>query len=119
MGLDALRGRSRDSFLPGSRHVSRVENGIVMNDHYTVRRPMDVELDRLGAQLDGSRECRNRVLGQRVMRSAVGDSEWGAALDQVFLGGAGREKAEPIKRGGPGQSALTLALPARLPNQPE
>lgn len=119
MSFDLLSGTRSDAKATASRHASRVENGIVMHHHYPVRRCMDVKLNRFGAELDGSHECRNRVLGQRVVRSAVGDSDWGAALDQVFLGGAGREKAEPIERGGPGQSALTLALPARLPNQPE
>jgi hypothetical protein len=36
----------------------------------------------------------------------------------VFLGRAGPE-AEPIEAAEPGQSALTFALPARLPKQPE
>jgi hypothetical protein len=50
---------------------------------------VDVELDAVRTQLDGPLECRERILGMRLVRAAVGDSfgriaTW--AYGQAFLG---------------------------------
>ncbi len=96
MRFDLLTRSIRDNDSSAARHISRVENGIVMNDHYPVRGPVDIELDCLGAQLDSPFERRNRVFGQGVVCPAVGDRDgaWVGArgLGQGFLGGSGRKR---------------------------
>jgi hypothetical protein len=59
----------------------------VVNDNNAVVGGVDVELDRLGAQLDGAQESRDGVLGQGLMRPPMRDllgrasPRWGV---QVF-----------------------------------
>lgn len=89
MGFDLLGGRIRDTKAPTSRHTSRVEEKIVMNHYDAVGRAVDIKLDRLGTELDGPSEGRNRVFGQGVVCPPVGDADRSAArvLGQGFLGG--------------------------------
>lgn len=95
MRLDLLTRSIRDGDSSASRHISRVEDGIVMNDHYPVRGPVDIELDCLGAELDGPNERRNRVFGQGVVCPPMGDCDRAGVgagrLGQGFLGGSGRK----------------------------
>lgn len=60
----------------GSRHISRVEHGIVMNDYNPVTARVHVELHRLRSELDRPFERLDAVFRCRVMGAAVGDSEW-------------------------------------------
>jgi len=55
------------------RQIGSIYNWIVVNDESTVAGPVDIQLDCLGTQLDGAQECRDRVLGQRLMGSPVRD----------------------------------------------
>jgi len=125
MGFDLSTGRIRDSHPGTARHISRIEDRIVMNHHHPVRGPVNVQLDRPGAQLDGPLEGGNRVFGQAIMRPAMRDGDRVAGktradgLIQGFLGRIGAEKAEPMNCGGWGQSALTPLGSARLPNEAE
>lgn len=128
MVSDFLSRAGRDQSPATSRHISRVEDGIVMNYDDPIRRSVDIELDCLGAQLDRPVERRNGVLRQSVVRPAVRDRERagatgvagvaGATLDQVSLRDFGWNRAEPINRGERGQSVLTAGPQVRLPIEP-
>jgi hypothetical protein len=69
------------------REAGRVDNRVVVNDDNSVVGGMDVELDRLGTQLQGAEESGNGVLGQGLMRPPMrdlfgqGSPTWGV---QVF-----------------------------------
>jgi hypothetical protein len=60
--------------------IAGVYDRIVMNDDHTVVGGVDIELDRVGAQLDRPQERRNGVFGQGLVRSPMGDSFRGASL---------------------------------------
>jgi len=44
-----------------------------MDDYRAIDRTVDVELDRVGPQLDCAQECGDRVLGERLVRTPVGN----------------------------------------------
>lgn len=124
---DFLCGAGRDQSPATARHISRVEDRIVMNNDDPIRSSVDIQLDCLRAELYRPVERRNGVLGQNVMRPAVRDRERagvtgaagaGGALDQVYLRGFGWNRAERINRGERGQSALTAGPQLRLPIEP-
>jgi len=120
MRSDLLGSAGCNPSPSASRHISRVEDGIVMNYDYPIRRSVDIELDCLRPQLDRPLERRNGVFGQGVVRAAVGDREGTGrpAVDQVLLWGFGWERAEPADSCERGKSALTAGVPVRLPNEP-
>ena len=55
------------------REIRRVYDGIVMNDHKPIIGGMDIQLDGVGAELDGAQECRDGVFREGLVRSPVGD----------------------------------------------
>lgn len=69
------------------RESGRIDNRVVVNDNNSVVGGVDVELDRLGTQLQGAQKSGNGVLGQGLMRSSMrdlfgqGSPSWGV---QVF-----------------------------------
>jgi len=69
-----------DGDASGLRHISRMEDRIVMNHNYSIARRMHVELDSLGAQLERALKGRNRVFGKRFVRATVRDPERAAAF---------------------------------------
>jgi len=56
------------------RETRRVYDRIVMNDDKPIIRGMDIQLDGVGAELDGAQECRDGVFRDGLVRSPVGDS---------------------------------------------
>jgi hypothetical protein len=69
------------------RHAFRVENGIVMNNHYAIAGRVHIQLDGLSPQVEGPLERRYAVFGQGVVGAAVGNSEWcGTAVGQLNSG---------------------------------
>jgi hypothetical protein len=67
-----LRGRQLSDGT--GRESGRIYDRVVVDDDGSVFGGVDVELDRIRAQLDGANESRNRILGQRLMSTTVGDS---------------------------------------------
>ena len=60
-----------------------------MDNYRTVLCAVDVQLDRVSAQVDRAKERRNRVLGKRLVCSPVRDPLWRmlpARRRQAFLG---------------------------------
>jgi hypothetical protein len=53
--------------------VGRVDEGIVVNDHLSVRGGVHVQLDRIGAELDRPHESGDRILRERLVGAAMGD----------------------------------------------
>ena len=67
--------------------VGRVDDGIVVNDHFSVRSGVHVELDCVGAKLDRTHEGGDRILRERLVGAAMGDLLWrlsGAGRAQLF-----------------------------------
>jgi hypothetical protein len=96
----------------------------VVYNHYPILRRVHVELDRIGAGLDGLLECRNRVLGLRFVRTTMGDlfGRPAPTLRQELLGVLVLGTMSAKHRGGrlAGQSALealTGAGSERLPDE--
>lgn len=58
-----------------------------MDENNSVRGRVYIELDAVGAQIDGAQEGGNGVLGEAVVvRPSVGDNKWGVTLlGQVSL----------------------------------
>lgn len=59
---------------------------IMMNYNLTIARGVNIELDRIRSQLESSEERGDRILGNILMGSAVGDRErfsGGGQLDLV------------------------------------
>jgi hypothetical protein len=79
MGAEIRCGHSCNSNRGGFRHASRVDDRIVMNNYYAVGGRMNIELDRVGAQLDCSRKRGYRVFRQRVVCATVGDFQRNAS----------------------------------------
>ena len=55
------------------RQIGSIYSRIVVNDDSAVAGAVDVQLDRLSTELDSAQKRRDRVLGQGLMRSPVGD----------------------------------------------
>jgi len=68
-------GELRDAHLGNASNgkVGRVDDGIVVNDDFSVSSGVHVELDCVGAKLYRPHEGRDRILGERLVGSAVGD----------------------------------------------
>lgn len=112
-----LRGQCRYAYL-SPRHISRIEDGIVMDDYNPVRGRAHIELDRVGAELDRALERRDGILGQCVVGAPVRDREaCETAFGQVFLGGLQWERGQRTGGAEPGQSALTPTPLPRLLNE--
>lgn len=68
--------------------MSGVDYGVVMNHHYSVTRRMHIELDAVGAELNGALKRGERVLGMSLVCPSVGDPFWRIAAwayGQAFL----------------------------------
>ena len=76
----------RDAYPGASRHISRIEDGIVMNDYDAIGRSVNVQLDTVGPELESPPERRNRVFGQTVVGAPVRDrNRCPAGSGQMFL----------------------------------
>lgn len=60
--------------------VGRIDEGIVVNDHFSVRGRVHVELDCIGAELDRPHESGDRILRKRLVGAAMGDLLWRLSL---------------------------------------
>jgi hypothetical protein len=72
--------------------VPGVDHRIVVDDDNSVVRRVHIELDGVGAELDGALEGGERVLGMRLVRSPVGypfGRVSAPAKGQAFLGVVG------------------------------
>ncbi len=68
--------------------MSGVDYRIVMNYHYSVARRVHIELNAIGAELDGALKRGERVLGMSLVCPSVGDPFWRIAAwayGQAFL----------------------------------
>lgn len=83
--ISELGGRQLGNWA--RRESGRIDDRVVVNDYNSVVGGMDVELDRLGAQLQRAQKSGDGVLGQGLMRPSMRDLlrrpslQWGV---QVF-----------------------------------
>jgi hypothetical protein len=54
--------------------IAIAEMKIMVHDHYSVSRQMHIQLDRVSAEVDGSRECRKCILGKLAWGAAMANS---------------------------------------------
>lgn len=69
--ISELAGRQLGNCV--RRESRRINDRVVVNDNNSVIGGVDVELDCLGAQLDGAQKSRDGVLGQGLMRPPMRD----------------------------------------------
>jgi hypothetical protein len=100
-----------------------VNRRIVVNEDLSVTGGVHIELDRVGTKLDSPHEGGDRILGQRLVRAAVGDALRNRAAANwrgqpfpcvVALGTMSAKLMNAVKRG---QSALTATAAERLPDE--
>ncbi len=68
--------------------MSGVDCGVVMNHDYSVARRVHIELNAIGAELDGALKRGERILGMSLVCPSVGDPFWRIAAwayGQAFL----------------------------------
>ena len=72
--LFELRRRElNDGSMRGTLWMSGVDDRVVVNHHYAVAGRVHVELNALGAELDGALERGYRILGMSLVCPSVGD----------------------------------------------
>jgi hypothetical protein len=105
---------------PVTNRCRRIYIFVVMDHQCAIASSMDVELDCVGAQLDGTQKGREGVFRERLMCSAVGDFLGAAAARSrqaspgvVALGTVGEAMNVIL----PGQLLLTRAVLGRLPDE--
>jgi hypothetical protein len=82
-----IKSRGGDRDCGTLRHAFRMNNGIVMNNHYAIAGRVHIQLDALSAKVERPLERGYAVFGQRVVRAAVRNSEWcGTAVGQLNSG---------------------------------
>lgn len=82
-----IKRRGGDRDCGTLRHAFRMNNGIVMNNHYAIAGRVHIQLDGLSAKVERPLERGYAVFGQRVVGAAVGNSEWcGTAVGQLNSG---------------------------------
>jgi hypothetical protein len=86
--LELQRCEFGDGLLRRSLLVSGVDYRVVMNDYYPIAGRVHVELNALGAELDGALKRGEGVLGMSLVCPSVGDPFWRIAAwayGQAFL----------------------------------